>query len=250
MPQHRCVLTPAGWRITGISLVLVLFAACQLASVSPARADSLHEIYEQLKDEEARIDAPQPVGAGRVGRFDVRSGEFRGPRTTVRFERDGNGKPRRIETRPVLRINGVRARLIFDFRNVVFTGSVTLTVNRVQRVLPAGRTRRVSVDIGRARSARWRITTMQGLEVSDAVNIRRPNIVGAGAFTLQAVPVAVLYEPPSPPIRRGTTVRLTPGALTSARASAPRSRGKTAPRRPPLLPVFRTSRFCAEASRA
>lgn len=185
-------------RALRLLLVAAGSAAVAAGLVPVARADTPQEIYNQIKNIERRIDAPEPVGTDTVGVFDVRTGEFTGKRTEVSFSRppDG-GKPVRTEITPALDINGVRARVRFRLRHHLFTGAVTVTVNGRTRVPPAGR-RVVSIDVGRARTVSWSITTSQGLEVTDKARIRRPRILGAGVFKLQAVPVAVIYEPPPP----------------------------------------------------
>jgi hypothetical protein len=183
-----------------VRLLLALTGSVAIVSglVPAARADTQQEIYNRIKNLEGRFNAPEPVGRATVGTFDVRTGEFTGKRSEVQFHTPpGSRKPVRTEITPALDINGVRARVRFKLLHLLFTGAVTITVNGHTQVPPAG-TEAVSIGVGRARKVSWSITTSQGVEVMDKARIVRPRIVGAGVFTLQAVPVAVLYEPPPP----------------------------------------------------
>lgn len=181
--------------------VLLLVLGLVLADATVARAETPEQIYNSIKLQEGRIPAPEPADTGTVGAFDVRTGEFTGPRTQVTHTTGPDGKPHRTEIHPTLEIDGVNARLRFRFRHVVFRKSVTLRVRglrRHKRVPRPANSRSVIVDIGRSRSASWSITTRAGAQISDEVQIHRPRILGAGVFILEAVPVAVIYVPPQP----------------------------------------------------
>src|SRR5262249_2773539 len=59
---------------------------------------------------------------------------------------------------------------------------------------PSGATS-LSVNVRRAKRVNWTLTAGTAT-VSDTLNINRPGVLGAGVFTLGALPISLLYEPP------------------------------------------------------
>src|SRR6185436_2615740 len=91
----------------------------------------------------------------------------------------------------------------------------------------------ISINVGRLRTVKWTIRSGTKLH-RDELTIKRPRIIGVGAFTIPALPVAVVYDPPQDPERSnsvvytrttsvGTTLGLTVrgGTSTTAPAVAP-----------------------------
>jgi hypothetical protein len=174
---------------------LLVWSVTALVAAAPARADTdIDTIYEQIKRLEGRMPVPEPVGATRVGRFNARTGMFQGRRSRIEYHYF-RGKPRRFTVYPQVDVNGVQAVLTFRLtRNR--TTRIRVVANGVRRTAVPGRSR-ISVNIGRARYARWTLRAGQHT-VSDGLRIARPPVVGAGAFVIEAIPVAIVYEPPQP----------------------------------------------------
>jgi len=183
----------------------------------------LGEAYRQIKDAERSIPIPTPTATTTVGAFDAGTGAFDGLAVETVFV---NGKPVRIV--PQITINAVNARLVFSIFNS--TRSVRLSVReRGSTTVPAGRTS-IAIDVGRLRTVSWTLTS--GTKVHrDELTIKRPKTIGAGAFTIPALPVAVVYDPPQDPERSnsvvytrttsiGTTIGLTVRRATSTTAPA------------------------------
>ena len=180
---------------TRLRHVAVLAAVMVAAfAYSPlARAEdppmSLQEAYAQIKSNEGKIPVPTPLQSIDMGTFDASTGEFDGLATEIVVI---NGKPVRLV--PHASVNAVNARLVFTLRNNA-TRSVRLSVQGVGLAFaPAGRTS-VSINVGRLRGVKWSLTA--GLKTHlDELKIDRPRMIGAGAFTIPALPVAVVYDPP------------------------------------------------------
>ena len=124
-------------------------------------------------------------------------------------------------------VNGVHVGITVRWSNA--SGYVTVTVNGKSKTLPSGNGR-ATIDIGRAREANWQITA-NGRSYGDAVIIKRPTMVGAGVFTIKALPIGIAYEPPQDPgtlnNNRYTRVTTTATALSS---SIQTSTGTTVPK--------------------
>jgi len=187
--RHTAVLT---------ALIVAAFAFSPLA-----RADdppvSLQEAYAQIKSAEGKIPVPTPQQSIAVGTFNATTGEFDGLKTEVEII---NGKPVRLV--PHVSINAVNARLVFQLLGNA-TKSVRLSVSGVGlTIAPAGRTS-VAIDVGRLRDVSWSLVS--GIKTyRDQLKIDRPRIIGAGAFTIPALPIAVAYDPPQNPAGTNSVV--------------------------------------------
>ncbi|HEY3181741.1 MAG TPA: hypothetical protein VGJ77_02810 [Gaiellaceae bacterium] len=215
-------------RTTRFRTIAVLAAAlAAILAYSPlARAAdpiSVDEAYHQIKDAERGMPVPTPVQTINVGTFDATSGAYDGLATEVEIF---NTKPVRIV--PEVFVNAVNAKLVFGILRS--TQSVRVSVTGVGSAsVPAGRTS-ISINVGRLRTVKWTISS--GTVVHrDEFTIKRPKVIGAGAFTIPALPVAVVYDPPQDPARsnsvvytRTTTVATTLGfsvrSSTSSTATA------------------------------
>jgi hypothetical protein len=207
-----------------------LVAALAYASLARA-ADapiSLDEAYRQIKDNEKLMPVPTPLATTNVGSFDAATGAFDGLTTEIEII---NNKPVRLV--PAISVNAVNSRLTFGIFNS--TQSVRVSVTGVGSAsVPAGRTS-ISIDIGRARSATWTISS--GLKVyRDQLTIKRPTVIGAGAFTVPALPVAVIYDPPQDPTGSNSVVYTrTTSVGTSVGFSVRKSTSTT---QPAINPTF------------
>jgi hypothetical protein len=206
-------------------LAAALVAALAYASLARA-ADapiSLDEAYRQVKDNEKLMPVPTPVATTSMGTFDAATGTFEGLATEIEII---NNKPVRLV--PSVSVNAVNSRLTFGILNS--TQSVRVSVTGVgSKFVPAGRSS-ISIDVGRLRSVTWSISS--GLKIHrDQLTIKRPTIIGAGAFTIPALPVAVIYDPPQDPTGSnsvvytrttsiGTSVGLSVRKSTSSTATA------------------------------
>jgi hypothetical protein len=183
--------------------VLAALIVTALASSPLARADeppiSLEEAYQQIKGAEGKIPVPTPLQSINVGTFDATTGEFDGLAVETEII---NGKPVRIV--PVAPINAVNAKLVFALRNNA-TKSVRLSVQGVGFAIAAAGRTSIAINVGRLRNVRWSLTA--GLKSHpDELNIKRPRTIGAGAFRIPALPVAVVYDPPQNPARTNSVV--------------------------------------------
>jgi hypothetical protein len=184
-------------------LAVLTAALVTMVAASPlARAAdtpiSLDEAYRQIKDNEKLMPVPTPLATTSMGTFDAATGTFEGLATEIEII---NNKPVRLV--PQVFVNAVNSRLTFGIFNS--TQSVRVSVTGAgTAIVPAGRTS-ISIDIGRLRSATWTISS--GTKVyRDQLTIKRPTIIGTGAFTIPALPVAVIYDPPQDPTGSNSVV--------------------------------------------
>jgi hypothetical protein len=182
------------------SLVAVLVAAFALAPGASA-ADppiSLSEAYRQIKDAERLIPVPTPVRTVSMGTFDASTGQFDGLATEIEIV---NHKPVRLV--PEVFVNAVNARLQFTILHSTQLVRVSVTGGGTAIASAGGAS--VTVDAGRLDDVRW--TIRSGTKVyRDELIVKRPRIIGAGAFTIPALPVAVVYDPPQNPARNNSVV--------------------------------------------
>jgi hypothetical protein len=180
--------------------LIVLVAALVAAfTYSPlAHAGTIDEAYNDIKVAEAGMPVPTPVQTVNVGTFNAATGAFDGLVTETEII---NGKPVRIV--PSVFVNAVNTRLVFSIINS--TQSVRVGVSGVGfTTVLAGRPS-IAIDIGRIRSANWTISSGTKKHL-DELTIRRPTIIGGGAFTIPALPVAVVYDPPQNPAQTNSVV--------------------------------------------
>jgi hypothetical protein len=181
-------------RFTRIALALSTLAALLALAPLAGAADtpiSLGEAYRQIKDAEKGFPIPTPVATTSMGTFDAATGTFDGIAVETEIF---NGKP--VRTVPQITVNAVNSRLTFVLVNN--TKSVRLSVTGGGTAFAsAGRTS-IAIDVGRLHDVHWTMTS--GLKTHrDELKINRPRIIGAGAFTIPALPVAVVYDPPQDP---------------------------------------------------
>ena len=202
--------------------LVALFAFVPLANAADTPV-SLSEAYRQIKDAERLLPIPTPVATTTMGTFDAATGAFDGLATETEII---NGKPVRLV--PKITINAVNARLVFGIVNS--TQSVRVSVTGAGSAFARAGGSSVSINVGRLHTVKWTMTS--GTKIHrDELTINRPRIIGAGAFTIPALPVAVVYDPPQDPAGTnaatytratsvGTTVGLSVRQATSTTAPA------------------------------
>jgi hypothetical protein len=169
-------------------------------------------------EESGAFTPPAPLTDFTVGRFDASTGTFTGTKTRDVCQYDPELREIICEPGPppTVTVNGVN--IGFTVRWSGASGYVTVTVNGKSKTVPSGNGR-ATIDIGRAREAHWAIVA-SGRTYSDSVKIKRPAIVGAGVFTIKALPIGIAYEPPQDPGKlnnnRYTRVTTTATTLSSS----------------------------------
>jgi len=94
-------------------------------------------------------------------------------------------------------INAVNAVLKFGIRNVLADGKIV--VNGKTYTVPKNSS--LSVKVGTSANVNFSISgtvtsTMPPRTFTGNLIIKRPAVIGAGAFTIPALPIAILYDPP------------------------------------------------------
>jgi hypothetical protein len=161
------------------------------------------KIYNEIKNIEKKIkDFPQIHGVVNVGTFNAQTGKFIGPMTPEDVEGD-DGRPgesggpfhkpkpaKHFPSVPVA-VDAVRVGLKFRAKN--YAGTIQVTANGVSAKSKPGESF-VIVEVGAALEVNWTLTVGKAT-VRNRFRLARPR-AGAGAFTIPAMPILVLYEPP------------------------------------------------------
>ncbi len=189
------------------TMMMLILASGLLTSATPsqtlkiANEKTANEVYQDIKRLEEDFPIPTPYATVTIGTFNANTGKFTfaggveikefDPPTVVEGDIDPL-KPQEGETLPHVKVNAVNVGLTFrvtgaaeDFR--VIAKGVTVTAYGGQTAL--------TVDVGSATTLNWRVRA-GARTYSDRLVINRPPIVGAGVFTIPALPVAIVYEPP------------------------------------------------------
>ena len=173
-------------------------------------ANTIQQAYDAIKKLEQNNTFPVPIASQtvHVGSLDGKTGKFKFaiPTTTmtVKMGKSSTGKPEFEKiTAGVIKLKSVvDLKLSLSVTNAQSTFSAT--VAGVTVTAPAGQ-HTVTVDVGLAQSTRdtdGNIETVDGVVQSGTaiadfqLEITRPPIVNAGAFTIPAIPVALVYAPP------------------------------------------------------
>jgi opacity protein-like surface antigen len=202
---------------------LTLGAVLAAAAAGPALAEDKvtpSDAATQIRqiEQSGVFTPPTPLAGFTVGKFDAATGTFTGTKTRDVCQYDPELREIICEPGPppTVTVNGVNVE--FTVRWSGASGSVTVTVNGKPKTVPSGNGR-ASIDIGRAREAHWAIVA-NGRTYSDSVKIKRPAMVGAGVFTIKALPIGIAYEPPQDPGKlnnnRYTRVTTTATTLSSS----------------------------------
>jgi hypothetical protein len=180
-----------------IALTLSLTTAACAADSEEDSFGSTHQAtaitpYEQIRGLEDVFPIPEETAVIDVGTFNGTTGEFTGLVTTTEIRIGPNGKPYVKTTVPSRDVGAIRTILRFH-------GPAGATVNAGGTIaqIPSGQTQ-VDVDVGRKAPVNWSIQS-GSKSYSDKLNITRRALLAAGAFRVEAVPVAVVYAPSQPP---------------------------------------------------
>jgi hypothetical protein len=217
--------------VRGLGYALALGAVLAGVAAGPALAETPSEAatgIRQIEDSGA-FTPPTPHAGFTVGTFNASTGAFTGTKTRDVCTYDP--ELRRIVCQPgpppQVTVNGVHVGFTVRWQNA--TGGVTVTVNGISRTVPAANGQ-ATIEIGRAREAGWRIVA-NGRSYQDEVILNRPSVVGAGVFTINALPIGIAYEPPQDPgkLNNNRYTRVTTTATTLS-SSFQTSLSKTVPK--------------------
>jgi len=203
------------WLLFVFSILLGAGAICWADEPSPSQA-----AYDNIKGIEAATNSlfPSPYGEATVGTFDAATGFWDGLASFEQEYSPAPGKPERTRmVYPVADVNAVLVGLVFRVKNREGEFSVRIN-NGVKHKAPGGQDF-VVVRVGRATTVKW-TAECRGKTYSDTVKIARPPQIGAGAFTIPALPITIIYDPPQDRNRRNAASYEESASLgTSAAAS-------------------------------
>lgn len=189
------------WRTWAVTIAGLSLLACgpqneneievadyqEVASTSQALV--VDDIYTKLKQAESLMPPPPPLVTLQVGTLNCASGQWSGLSSTVTINP--------ITHKPMVlpafaSVNGLRIKLRFD---VVNRGSsqATVQVGSLYASAPYGQSF-VELDVGTLAATPFELNCGPYTR-SDDLRITR-TAEGAGAFTIAALPVAIVYEPP------------------------------------------------------
>ncbi len=144
----------------------------------------IDDLYAKLREVEGLLPMPAPSETVLVASLSS-SGQTTGYLTEYRID-PITRKPR--AQLPFVSIGGVE--LIAEFR-AASGGPITVTANG-QTVSGYGS---VSINLGKAKQVDWTLEAY-GWTRADKLIVSRPDVIGAGAFTVAALPISIVYEPP------------------------------------------------------
>lgn len=180
---------------------------------------SVDEVYQQIKNLEDVFPIPVPIETIKVGVFDASTGEFTGKTSFTHYESLGDlevrGRGRKefkdryvngsrveyirsgprleIRTIPAPKIDAVHVKLEFKVKNPK-RGGWEVTANDITISVPENQDS-VTINVRTATRVNWHIRS-DNISHEDVLCIQRHPKVGVGAFTIPALPLLVLYEPP------------------------------------------------------
>jgi hypothetical protein len=176
----------------------LVFAACgggDSSGIDPITGEGVEEVkqnlvaddlYRKLREAENLMAQPLPQEIVTVGTLNASSGSFTGLQTTYSINPITH-KP--IANRPFHRIGAIEAVLVFTVANGY---GLTVTANG-KTVTSTGQT--VSINVGTDANVNWTLSS-GSTSVSDTLAISRAGVQGVGAFTVAALPISIVYEPP------------------------------------------------------
>jgi hypothetical protein len=158
-------------------------------------------VYNTLKRLETMFPFPKDSAFVTVGTFNARTGQFVGLKSIPGSVAGKPGEPIVTEPAPATAsIDAVKAFLTFK----VVQGSATLSIGG--REYPV--TDQVTVPVGTATTLSWQMASAMA-SYHDKLTLLRPAVIGMGVFTVPAVPIAIVYDPPQDSLKRNLMVYTT-----------------------------------------
>ena len=217
--------------VRALGLAFVLGVILAAVTAGPAFAGTPADAATAIRniEESGVFTPPTPHASFTVGTFNASTGAFTGTVTKNVCHYDAELRHIVCEPGPPpqVTVNGVHVS--FTVRWQYASGSVTVMVNGTSKTVPAANGQ-VTTEVGRARDVGWRIVA-NGRSYEDEVILNRPAVVGAGVFTINALPIGIAYEPPQDPgkLNNNTYTRVTSTATTLS-SSFQTSLSKTVPK--------------------
>jgi hypothetical protein len=166
-------------------------AAFSFGLVTLVRAQTVEDVYRNLKSLEGRIALPTPQATANVRyAFDYQPPPGRRVTEVVRINKDFAVSADAVNV--ILRFQPRRPNG-FQIEIDGATGEPNRTAGFID------------VPIGRARTVNYR-ANIADIHWTGTITISRPVIVGTGAFLIPALPIAIVYEPPQDAGRRNRAV--------------------------------------------
>ena len=186
---------PVSW-----ALVIALTLAAIPLEVT-VRGQEPGKIYNQVKQIEGTINWPSIYVERKLGVFDAATGGFAFSSPGLRtFDQKTGGdpdekpyhKPEHIHEEGAMLVQATDVGLIFEVKNR--KGDFSITVNGKTVAAPPN-ANSITINVGAAAKIKWSVHS-GGKGFGNEFTISRSNSYGAGVFTVPALPVAILYEPP------------------------------------------------------
>lgn len=204
-----------------ICIGLALYAGLPGTVFSQPSSGLAEEVYRNLQALEDRLPIPRSYATARVGTFDALTGVFTSEATGTRriayyppSEERPRAPARAIGAEwewPSIEVDAVNVGLVFDIQNP--QGGVSgvsirvvdpyrypteqVPLREIEASVPSFATRRVvlTADVQDAYGLYWTVRSGRR-SYNGKLFIDRSRIVGVGVFTLPALPIAVVYDPP------------------------------------------------------
>jgi len=161
-----------------------------LRTMSTEDLDKMKQVYNDFKQLEGVLPIPAFPETINMGTFDPATGEFDSLLTTEHEGASQGVKPQ--TTISTVTINAALVKLHFDLGNN--QSGIVVTVNGKSATVPP-RQNSVTIAAGFAPQVHWSVRFGNKFH-DDTLIIKRPYVIGAGAFTLPVLPIAVVYAPP------------------------------------------------------
>lgn len=142
------------------------------------------DLYTKLRQLEGVLPAPAATQTVSMGSW-TPGGSFVGLGSTCSIV--FTPVKHKVCTPPTHTLDAISAVLRFDVPD-----GVTLTANGKTAVSSSGR---IVLDVGSADVVTWKLQS-GSYSYGDTLWIRRPDVGGVGAFTVAALPVTIVYDPP------------------------------------------------------
>lgn len=181
--------------IVALSVVSMFACGGGAGGIDPVTGEGVEEarqalivddVYARLREAENLLSQPVPQSTVTVGTVNPTTGTYSGL-STIWTINPITHKPSSIT--PVTSITGIEAVLQFNAAQATW-----LTLTAAGKTVTVFGTS-VSLNVGTARNVPWTLTA-GGYNFADTLIISRPYAAGTGAFTVSAMPISIVYEPP------------------------------------------------------